>query len=172
MRVQVYVRLIAVVLVPGMFVVAPDHIAYAGVPEGYILSDKAPVQGKVGLGMNGRQTWELNNHQDYSYTLEQTCYCVLPKRVQVYVIGGRVVQVDDLKTGRVHTEPDMLGSFLTINGYFKLIDQLLAGHPDSITIQHNRYHGYPEVIKANPSYRMADEETDYRISELKFLHKR
>ncbi len=172
MRVKGYIRLIAVALVPGMFAIAPDSISHAGVPEGYILSDHAPVRGRAGVGMNGRQTWKLNDHQDYAYTLEQTCYCVLPKRARVYVIGGKVAQVDDLKTGRVHTDPDMLGSFLPITGYFKLIDKLLAGHPDSITIHHNRRHGHPEVIKANPSYRMADEETDYRVSELKFLHRR
>jgi hypothetical protein len=160
------------VVVCTLVVLGVTSPSIAAVPDGYLVTDTAPVRGRAGAGISGRDTWRLNNHRDYVYTLEQVCYCALPKKVQVYVIGDRVVQVEDLGVGRVYTSQDMLRSFRTINGYFSLIDELVARHPDSITIRHNRNLGYPEVIRVDPSYRMADEEVDYHIQDLKFLRKR
>jgi Family of unknown function (DUF6174) len=140
--------------------------------EGYLVTDERPQQGHAGVGMNGRETWLINNYQNYVYTLEQACYCALPKQARVYVIAGKVVKVDDIKTGRGYKDAKMLSNFRTVPGYLELIDELVSRHPDSLSIRYNRYLGYPELIKADLSYHMADEEIDYRIGDLKFLKRR
>ncbi|MCP4995927.1 MAG: hypothetical protein GY934_19440 [Gammaproteobacteria bacterium] len=146
--------------------------ASAQTPEGYVVTDERPQQGRAGVEMNARATWRLNDYQDYVYRLEQACYCVLPKVAKVYVVAGRVVQVEDLKTGRVHREGDMLRNFHTVSALLELIDKLVARHPDNMSVRYNRHLGYPELIKIDQSYRMADEEIDYRVLNLKFLRRR
>ncbi len=147
-------------------------VASAQMPEGYVVTDKRPQQARAGVGMNARATWRLNDYQDYVYRLEQVCYCVLPKAVRVYVVAGRVVQVEDPKTGQVHREDDMLRNFHTVSGLLDLIDRLVAKHPDNMSIRYNRHLGYPELIKIDQSDRMADEEMEYRVLNLKFLRRR
>ncbi len=147
-------------------------VASAQTPEGYVVTDEQPQQGRAGVGMNARATWRLNDYQDYVYRLEQVCYCVLPKVVRVYVVAGKVVQVEDLKTGQLHREDDMLRNFHAVSGLLDLIDRLVAKHPDNMSIRYNRHLGYPELIKIDQSYRMADEEIDYRVLNLRFLRRR
>ncbi len=147
-------------------------VANGQVLEEYLITDERPQQEIAGVGMNGRETWLLSNYKNYTYTLEQVCYCALPKLAKVYVVGGKVVQVEDVKAGRIYSDASMLKNFRTIAEYIELIDELVSRHPDSLSIRYNRYLGYPELIKADISYHMADEEIDYRIVDLKFLKKK
>ncbi len=151
---------------------AVQGVASAQTPEGYVVTDERPQQGRAGVGMSARESWLLHDYQDYVYSLEQVCYCILPKVARVYVIGGKVVQVDDTKTGQVYRDADMLRNFHTVSGLLDLIDKLVARHPDNMSIRYNRHLGYPELIRIDQSYHMADEEIDYRVRDLRFLQKR
>ena len=163
-------RQIHIIVYAFMFI-ATSAAASGQAPEGYVVTDEYPQQRHAGVGMSGHETWLMNNYQDYVYTLDQVCYCTLPKRARVYVIGGKVVQVEDVKTGHIYSDPDMLKNFRTIPGYLELIDALVLRHPDSLCIKYNRSLGYPELIKADLSFRTADEEVDYQISDFRFLKK-
>jgi len=123
-------------------------------------------------GMLGRKTWALNQPEDYVYQIEQHCYCPGPPKAEVFVVAGKVAQIKDSQSGQVITDPSQLRRFKTVPQLFEQIDRILAAKPDSVTLKLDRYLGYPARFTANPSYRMADEEIDYRINWLKPLIKR
>ena len=94
------------------------------------------------------------------------CYCSLPQHVRVYVSNGRVIRVTDLDNRRDITDPKLQKLYNTIPEYFALIDEAVAKRPDSMTVVYERYLGYPSKILINHSYRMADEELDFQLSDV------
>lgn len=149
---------------------ALSAVAGPGDLDGYSVEDVD--SGRVRPGMNGRQTWTLTGIRDYVYTLEARCYCDLPGRTRIYVLGGLVTKVVDLSTSREYVGLRGLDAFPTIPELFGLIDTLVSQQPDRLTIEHDRWLGYPIRIFADPSRRLADDEIDYRVSDLKSLQLR
>ena len=121
--------------------------------------------------LSARDNWEQNDYQDYRYTLEQECYCPQPKRTRVTVRAGRVTGVTDLGTGRPLSAAEAAG-YPTVSGLFRLIDRSVGKRPDSMTIVYHRSLGYPERIRIDFSYRVADDELDYRLSGMEILDPR
>ncbi len=115
---------------------------------------------------NARQKWELAHPQNYSFVLERNCYCAGPARVRVQVRQGKVVAVEDLESGRRYTDEGTLKNYPTIEDLLALIDKALQRRPDNLTITYDRRYGYPSRIYIDYSYRLADEEVDYRISQV------
>ncbi len=118
--------------------------------------------------LKARENWELAHPENYSFMLERNCYCAGPRRVRVQVRQGRVVRVEDLESGERYTDEKTLRRYPTIEQLLTLIDEAMKKKPDSLTIVYDRRLGYPSRIYIDYSYRIADEEIDYRISNLTF----
>jgi len=117
--------------------------------------------------LSARQNWELSHPRNYSFVLERDGYLAGPGRVRIQVREGRVVQVEDLASGRLYTDEKTLSRYPTIDQLLALIDRAVKRNPDNLTITYDRNLGYPSRIYIDYSYRMADEEVDYRISQVK-----
>jgi len=115
--------------------------------------------------LNARARWEASAPSDYSFVLERNCYCAAPNHVRIQVRGGKVVQVEDLQSGRRLTDEAILAQYPTIDQLLALIDRAVQKKPDNLTITYDRHLGYPSRIYIDYSYRMADEEVDYHITE-------
>lgn len=136
--------------------------------EGYHAVD--PDWRQIRPGISARHSWQQNAIDDYRYRLTVQCLCGLHGASEVYVIGGRVVKVED-ENGRAR--PLSLADIrhLSVPGLFALIDRYAAQQPDRMSWRLHRTLGYPERIVVDPSYRLADDELDYRISSLQLLVK-
>ncbi len=117
--------------------------------------------------MSARQNWENAAPRNYSFVFERHCYCAGPNRVRVRVRGGKVAEVQSLPDGQRFTDPDTLRSYPTVEELLSLIDRAVARKPDNLTITYDRYLGYPSRIYIDYSYRVADDEIDYRLSDLR-----
>lgn len=120
-------------------------------------------------GTNARESWRLNALTSYVYEIEQHCYCSIPDRARVYVEQGKVAWVENLDNGRLINTPEILTKFKTIPQLFVQIDLIMANKPDAVSLEHDRYLGFPAVFRADPQFIVADDEIDYRIHWLKLL---
>ncbi len=128
------------------------------------------INSSSAYGLAARALWKENSLTDYAFTFEQECYCSTPPKSRIYVVNNVVYSVRDL--GANHwLKKDDLRYFKTIDQLFLLIDSTLAKQPDSIHIELDRYLGFPKRVEINPRYRIADDEINFHISDLKLLKK-
>ena len=158
-------RLLLTLLLPGFLSQAALATTPGSDPEAGAGIDTSRLQ----RGTDGRQTWRLNNLKDYVYRIERRCFCPAPSRAEVFVVGGEVVRVKDLEDGRISDDPALLGYFKTIPGLFREIEQAMTSIPDRLTLELDRYLGYPARFSVDPSYRIADDGIRYRIDWLRPL---
>ena len=121
----------------------------------------------VSRSLSARQNWELAHPRDYSFVLERNCYCAGPGKVRVQVRQGRVVAVEDLQSGSRHTDEQTLRQYPTIDQLLALIDLAMERRPDNLTITYDSHLGYPSRIYIDYSYRVADDEVDYKVTDVK-----
>ena len=134
--------------------------------EGIPYREVAVDQSRIAWGIAAREIWKHAKLSNYAYTIEQHCYCSIPPKSRVYVVQNKVLAVQDLETHRWLKEDSELKGFHTINQLFELIDQRISQKPDSVHIVLNKHLGFPQLVKINPRYRMADDEINYQISKL------
>ena len=107
--------------------------------------------------------WRSQNLEDYEFTLQISCFCVLeytyPKRVVVK--NNEVFQVNETPIEEIN-DP----SIRTIDGYFSFIRETRKEKPDEEEITFDPEMGYPTTIFFDISYMIADEEIRYSISNL------
>ena len=120
-------------------------------------------------GTSARQNWQLNELTSYVYEIEQHCCCDAPLKAHVYVQQERVTWVENLENGQLINTPEILSRYKTIPQLFDQIDRVMAQKPDSLTVEHDRYLGFPARFLANPRFLIADDEINYRIHWLKLL---
>jgi len=121
---------------------------------------------QTAIGLNGRDTWIGNNLTNYSFDLEESCYCPEQAVMRIKVCERSVFSVKNQETGELFKETATLMKYRTIMGYFDLIQELQSQHPDEIRVKLNRYLGYPEEVWINPSYKTGDDEINIRISNV------
>lgn len=107
--------------------------------------------------------WQNQNIQNYTFTLQITCFCAQeytqPKRVVVE--NNRVVSVEGEAIEELNDS-----SFRTIDGFFDYIRETLNQNPESETITYDSDMGFPTYIYFDISSMIADEEIGYTISDL------
>lgn len=126
----------------------------------------APNLRLTAKGTSAGETWTLLAYPSYRYDLLRQCYCSGPKKVTVYVIDGQVTRVVDLDTGETLSNKGAVKVFKTLAEYKNEWLSLLAAWPDRVEIRLNRQQGYPEKVFIDPSFFVADDEIDYRFSNV------
>ncbi len=135
-------------------------------PPGYIETD-VDWQA-IPFATSARETWLRNRPESYVYDLERKCFC--PRRaVRVFVVKGKVVQVEDKQSGEVLTDARALKHFRTLDEYIAWLDHLWRRGADSFKVRRNPHLGYPEEIDIDPTYRMIDEEIQEKITRFRLL---
>ncbi len=122
-------------------------------------------------GLNARQSWRQSDVADYRYQLTARCLCAYHGSSRVYVVDRQVVRVED-ESGRPRPMDARGMQDLRIEALFSLIDRYASQQPDGIEVRMNRYLGYPERIRIDPSYRLADDEIDLTITNFQLLKPR
>ncbi len=122
----------------------------------------------IEFATSARETWLQNRPESYVYDLERECFC--PRRaIRVFVVKGRVVQVEDKQSKEVITDEEELKHFRTLDEYNTWLDHLWRRGADSFTVRRNPHLGYPEEIDIDPTYRMIDEEIREKVVRFRLL---
>ncbi len=151
-----------------MMILAMGGVAGATGIDGYHAKDMDWK--KLRPGVYARDSWRQSAISSYRYHLQVRCLCPLDGGSTVYVVEDRVVKVEN-NQGETRQLPVDLMQSLTIPGLYALIDRYAAQQPDRMAWKLNRHLGYPEVIEIDPSYRVADDEIYYVLSDFKVLIK-
>ena len=122
-------------------------------------------------GISALDSWRQAGLRSYQYRLRAQCQCPLNGDSTVYVIDGVVVRVE-ADNGQPRNLTDALKQRLHIPALHTMISRYAAQQPDRMAWKLNRYLGYPEMIDIDPSYRIADDEIHYTLSDFKVLVKR
>jgi hypothetical protein len=147
---------------------APLHLAHA---EETPYQEVAIDPYRIPWGIPTRDIWKQTALTHYAYTLEQECYCPLPAKSRVYIENNKVFAVKDLVTNRWLGKNKEIKYFKTINQLFDFIDESISKKPDSLRVVLDKHFGYPKIVEINPRYRIADDEINFKVSNLKQLEK-
>lgn len=153
-------RGVGLVLALGLIVAA----CYLPAAQG---GQAGPVSSSRQVGLTGLENWRLNAPRNYAYRLHAECLCALDGDSRVTVRAGKV-WVTTL-SGQPRQLPEAVAQGLSIPALFEMLKTRAQSLPDRLQWRLNRYLGYPEWILIDPSYRLADDETVYRISDLQPL---
>ena len=110
------------------------------------------------------QKWQAAGIHDYSFTLNQTCFCLGLQPVRITVRDGKVLRATNVRDGTA-IKPAEVGQPLTLTGIFQKIEAAYAKPADHITLTLNPDYGYPEHVYIDYIEMMADEELGYTISD-------
>jgi len=152
-----------------LLLLAPLTAGAITLPNGRSLELRPFQPAGHAAGVPPRELWRISAPDDYAYRLQRRCYCFGPKDARVYIVQKKVAAVEDLATGRVHSDKRILELFMPLADYFDLIDRLWERQPAIFEIRHDRRFGFPARILADPAYSIADDEVDLRIGELQGL---
>jgi len=145
-----------VLLLPLVLVSVPTFASEEGGAEQRI---------SMSFDLSARLNWEQNNPQSYRYTMHRQCYCSSPKHVTVEVSDNQVVLVTNVENGEV-VDDQFIADYQTITELLAEIDDAVVRKPDSLHVEYDRHLGYPKKVRIDLSYRIADEEIDYRLEDL------
>jgi len=121
----------------------------------------APGSPRSELDTN-RQKWRGRGYTDYAFTLRVGCFCVETGPLRVTVVNDSVVSVVRVSTG----ETIARAGTPTVNKLFDLIENAIARPADDLRVTYDAELGFPREIYVDGSFRIADDETTYTVSEL------
>ena len=113
------------------------------------------------------QKWQAAGIHDYSFTLNQSCFCIGIQPVRITVRRGIAQRARNLQDG-TEVSAEALGKLPSLDGIFQKIAAAYAKPADHITLTLNKDYGYPERVYIDYVEMMADEELSYTISD--FTH--
>jgi hypothetical protein len=104
-----------------------------------------------------RQKWAAADIDDYSWTVEKSCFCIgLPGQVNITVVDGVVTATS------AAVDPDYPQ---TVDDMFQLIEDSLDA--DDLVVSYNRQLGYPELISIDFYADAIDDEVSYAAGEFR-----
>jgi hypothetical protein len=122
------------------------------------------------LTLEGRALWASKNLNHYSYTLQRSCFCPeeYVKAMRLEVRNETLSSIKFVDSGLDVPTNVRPGPF-KIESFFDLIDstQSKGGNVDGL--QFDTVFGYPTQMILNPIPDAADDETAYKLSDLKAL---
>jgi hypothetical protein len=110
------------------------------------------------------QKWHAIGLHDYSFTLNQSCFCMGVQPVRITVSHDTVQSARNLQDGSAVTE-ETLGTLPSMDGIFQKIAEGYAKPADHIALTLNPEYGYPERVYIDYVAMMADEELIYEIRD-------
>jgi Family of unknown function (DUF6174) len=122
------------------------------------------------LTLEGRALWASKNLNSYGYTLQRSCFCPeeYTKAMRLEVRNRSLASIKYVDSGLDVAEKFRPNVF-KIESFFDLIDstQSKGGHVGNL--QFDATFGYPTQMNLDPIPNAADDETTYKLSDLKAL---
>lgn len=107
-----------------------------------------------------RQLWLVRALHDYTFTLQQACFCAVNGPVRVTVQHDTVVAAVQLSNNQVVD----LRYVQTITSLFDFIGRGLDAHAAVLRATYDPTLGYPTTIVYDGSLMVADDEVTYTVS--------
>ena len=121
----------------------------------------APAEQISALGV-ARQRWASQHYTDYSFTIQQSCFCANVHPVRATVTRDTVRSAIDLVTNQA-VDPAYV---MTINGLFAFIQNGLEKHADKMTASYDQVLGFPSTIVYDFSFSVADDEGSISVRDV------
>jgi hypothetical protein len=110
--------------------------------------------------------WESQAIEDYRYTLQVGCFCLVDvtRPVVVKVKDGQVASITYADDGTA-ADPTLFERYDTIDKLFAIINEAEAQQPARLDVTYDEATGAPQSIVIDISEQMADEELYLEISD-------
>lgn len=120
--------------------------------------------------LEGRNLWTAKNISNYSYTLQRSCFCPeeYTKAMRLEVRNGSLTSVKYVDSGADVPE-NFRPNIFKIEAFFDLIDSTRAKGGTVSELSFDFAFGYPQQMYLDPIPLAADDETGYKITDLKAL---
>lgn len=117
-----------------------------------------PVQSPAAL-------WESQAIDDYRYTLQVGCFCLVEvtRPVTVEVKDGQVASITYVDDGTA-ADPALFERYDSVDKLFAIIKEAEAQEPARLDVTYDEATGVPQSINIDISEQMADEELYLEIS--------
>jgi hypothetical protein len=118
----------------------------------------------------GRNLWTSKSLINYSYTLQRSCFCPLEitKAMRLEVRDGALTSVKYVDSG-VDVAANFRPNIFKIEAFFDLIDSTRAKGGTVENLSFDAALGYPTQINLDPIPLAVDDESYYKLSDLKSL---
>ena len=130
-------------------------------------SDDEPEVLRIGQdALDFNQTkWANANLNAYRFTVDVTCFCV-PEEDIVFNVNNDAVTSAFFTPSGVPLNNDRLAHARTIDDYFGLIQEGIDEEFAVLEAEYDPDYGFPTRIYVDRASGIADDEVDYRISDL------
>jgi Family of unknown function (DUF6174) len=120
--------------------------------------------------LEGRNLWASKNLGTYSYTLQRSCFCPLEitKAMRLEVRDGVLTSVKYADSG-ADVAANFRPNIFKIEAFFDLIDSTRAKAGTVENLSFDATLGYPTQMSLDPIPLAVDDETSYKLSDLKAL---
>ena len=115
-----------------------------------------------------QQKWQAAKLDNYSYVVQQQCFCPSEYRqpMRVLVRDGKVVSANFLDSEENVVSAQVLQSLYTIQGWFSVISKASNDNAARLEAVYHPGLGYPEKIDIDMRERMVDDEQTITISSV------
>lgn len=141
---------------------APIKLTQADVDA---INGKKPANDALQQLEKNRKLWESQGIDDYSFTLQRSCFCRGDDRrpIHIQVRDGKVVAAKFADTGEP-LPPSMDYAKKTIPDLFNEVAQAIKEKAARLEVSYDPTYGFPTSIFIDRSELIADEEIGYSVS--------
>ena len=117
---------------------------------------------------DARALWQEQGVEDYSVTVQMTCYCPpdVVQPLQMQVRDEKVVSADGSQQPLENLNEDDLRR-MTIESLFRFIEDALDREAHVLEVSYDAHYGFPVRIKYDGHEMIADDERQYRLTDFK-----
>ena len=114
--------------------------------------------------------WESQAIDDYHYTLQVGCFCLVDvtRPVIVEVKDGQVASITYAEDGTA-ADPALFERYDSIDKLFAIINEAEAQEPARLDVTYDEATGVPQSVVIDISEQMADEELYLEVSDFEAL---
>ena len=119
-----------------------------------------------------RQKWESQHINHYRFQLLIGCFCAFRNEMPLTIEIRNDQVVSILNNQQEPVADDLLPMFETYNSIEKLfdvLDSVLNGGADQVTVEYNAEYGYPQSISIDYIQEAIDDEMGFTISDFEIL---
>lgn len=115
--------------------------------------------------LSARTSWSQNGLDTYSYSYDESCFCLNNGVIDIYVDDNEVISATYQESGE-SVATDDLRRLKTVEEWFDYIEKLISEEPDYIRVEYNELYGNPTVIEVDFALDGADDGVLHQIENL------
>jgi hypothetical protein len=120
---------------------------------------------QINMAAAARSVWTASGLRDYHFIYETVCFCPPEDPILVTVRAGKVV-AGAYVTTHEPVSAARLSTLLSVDDLFTKLDAAHARPAHTVQVTFDRRYGYPTSLYIDWDVMIADEEIEYRVSDL------